>query len=142
MEPLQRTNCSPIMHIQLLYNILRPIMALQGCEKNLSSPRCGKKQKTPGRHVYVNPRALKRYRISEVVYNTVPRMVLKTAEGISGIADESPGVNLFVPQKRLLLPSWQAGASQPCRPLACAVTHSLPRALARSPLTLAFLGFL
>ena len=80
-------------------------MALQGCEKNLSSPRCGKKQKMPGRHVYVNPRALKRYRISEVVYNTVPRMVLKTAEGISGIADESPGVNLFVPQKRLLLPS-------------------------------------
>ena len=26
-------------------------------------------------------------------------MVLKTAEGISGIAEESPGVNLFVPQK-------------------------------------------
>ena len=37
------------------------------------------------------------------------------------------------------LPSWQAAASQPCRR---AVTHSLPRALARSPLTLAFLGCL
>ena len=44
------------------------------------------------------------------------------AEGISGIAEESPGVNRFVAQKGLLLPSWQAGASQPCRPLACAVT--------------------
>ena len=65
-------------------------------------------------------------------------MVLKTAEGISGIAEESRGLA----QKRLLLPSWQAGASQPCRPLACAVTHGLPRALARSPLTLAFLGCL
>ena len=69
-------------------------------------------------------------------------MVLKTAERISGIAEESPGVDLFVAQKRLLLPSWQAGASQPCRPLACAVTHGLPRVLARSPITLAFLGFL
>ena len=69
-------------------------------------------------------------------------MVLKTAEGISGIAEESPGVNRFVAQKRFLLRSWQAGASQPCRPLACAVTHGLPRALARSPLTLAFLGCL
>ena len=65
-------------------------------------------------------------------------MVLKTAEGISGIAEESP----WVTQKRFLLRSWQAGASQPCRPLACAVTHGLPRALARSPLTLAFLGCL
>ena len=50
-------------------------------------------------------------------------MVLKTAEGISGIAEESPWVNRFVAQKRFLLRSWQAGASQPCRPLACAVTH-------------------
>ena len=66
-------------------------------------------------------------------------MVLKTAEGISGIAEESPWVNRFVAQKRFLLRSWQ---SQPCRPLACAVTHGLPRALARSPLTLAFLGCL
>ena len=64
---------------------------------------------------------------------------MKTTEGISGIAEESPGVNLFVPQKWLLLPSWPAGASQPCRR---AVTHSLPRALAHSPLTLAFLGCL
>ena len=69
-------------------------------------------------------------------------MVLKTAEGISCIAEESPWVNRFVAQKRFLLRSWQAGASQPCRPLACAVTHGLPRALARSPLTLAFLGCL
>ena len=69
-------------------------------------------------------------------------MVLKTAEGISGIAEESPGVNRFVAQKRFLLRSWQAGASQPCRPLACAVTHGLPRALECSPLTLAFLGCL
>ena len=53
-------------------------------------------------------------------------MVLKTAEGISGIAEESPWVNRFVAQKRFLLRSWQAGASQPCRPLACAVTHGLP----------------
>ena len=51
-------------------------------------------------------------------------MVLKTAEGISGIAEESPGVNLFVPQKWLLLPSWQAEASQPCRR---AVTNGLAR---------------
>ena len=63
-------------------------------------------------------------------------MVFKTAEGIPGIAEESPWVNRFVAQKRFLLRSWQAGASQPCRPLAwaCAVTHGLPRALARSAL--------
>ena len=66
-------------------------------------------------------------------------MVLKTAEGIPGIAEENPGVNLFVPQKWLLLPSWQAGASQPC---SRAVTHGLPRALARLPLSLGFLGCL
>ena len=73
-------------------------------------------------------------------FNTVRgRMVLKTAEGISGIAEESPWVNRFVAQKRFLLQSWQAGAS---RPLACAVTHGLPRALARCPLTLFVLGLL
>ena len=57
------------------------------------------------------------------------------SEGISGIAEE----NRFVAHKWL---SWQAGASQPCRPLACTVTHGLPRALVRSPITLAFLGCL
>ena len=68
-------------------------------------------------------------------------MVLKTAEGISGIAEEGRGLTyLYIPQN-----SWQAGESQPCRPLTCAashVTHGLPRALARLPLTLAFLGCL
>ena len=59
-------------------------------------------------------------------------MVLKTGEGISGIAEESPEVNGS-------LPSWQAVASQPCRR---AVTHGLPRALPYCRLTLAFLGCL
>ena len=40
--------------------------------------------------------------ISEVVYNTVrgrsPRMVLKTAEGISGIAEESRGLTYLYPR--------------------------------------------
>ena len=54
-------------------------------------------------------------------------MVLKTAEGISGIAEESQGVNLFVAQKSLLLPSWQSG-SKPTLP-------------STGLLTLAFLGF-
>ena len=70
-------------------------------------------------------------------------MVLKTAEGIYLVSlKKARGLTDFVAQKRFLLRSWQAGASQPCRPLACAVTHGLPRALARSPLTLASLGCL
>ena len=32
--------------------------------------------------------------------------------------------------------------AKPCRPLACAVIHGLPRALARLPLTLSILGLL
>ena len=44
-------------------------------------------------------------------------MVLKTGEGTSGIAEESPGVNLFVPQKWLL--AQLASGSKPTLPSCC-----------------------
>ena len=60
-------------------------------------------------------------------------MVLKTAEGISGIAEESRGLTYLYPRT--------VGKREKAN-LAVHVTHGLPRALARSPLTLAFLGCL
>ena len=67
----------------------------------------------------------------------------KWSDGKQEAAYPIPTISLFsmppCPQKCI---GWQAGASQPCRPLACAVTHGLPRALARSPLTRAFLACL
>ena len=58
---------------------------------------------------------------------------MTTAEGISGIAEESPGVNLVVRNGSC----WLESGSKPTLPSCC---HTRSRALARSPLTLAVLG--
>ena len=76
------------------------------------------------------------YRLTHAIPNS---FTIRSEGGARGWFDglRKPWVNLFVPQN-----SWKAGESQTCRPLTSHVTHGLPRALARTPLRLAFLGCL